>query len=108
MYYARLIDFLHYLCGIKRNKRTIMETTTVNLNKGLVNQALQITRAKGMELSDVIERFLITFVSSDRKQKTEDEYPDIVLSLLGQGTPVEDGDINGRKAYREYLMDKHK
>lgn len=44
-----------------------METTTVNMNKGLVNQALQIIKAKGMELSDVIERFLITFVLSDRK-----------------------------------------
>lgn len=84
-----------------------METTTVNLNKGLVNQALQITRAKGIELSDVIERFLVTFVSSDQKQ-AEEKYPDIVLSLLGQGTTVEDGDINGRKAYHEYLMDKHK
>ncbi len=85
-----------------------MKTISVNLDSGLVNQALQITKAKGIELSDVIERFLITFVSSDKKQKTDEQYPDIILSLLGKGEPVEDSDINGRKAYYEYLIEKHK
>ena len=34
-------------------------------------------------------------------------YPDIVLSLLGAGTPVSDDDLNARKAYNEYLEEKY-
>ncbi|MBO4964439.1 MAG: hypothetical protein J6C31_08355 [Prevotella sp.] len=85
-----------------------METTSISLNKGLVNQALQITRAKGMNLSDVIERFLITFVSSDKEHEMKEKYPDVVLSLLGKGAPIDDNDINGRVAYHEHLINKYK
>ena len=33
--------------------------------------------------------------------------PDIVLSLLGAGAPLNDDDINGRKAYYAYLEKKY-
>ena len=69
---------------------------------------MQITRAKGMNLSDVIERFLITFVSSDKEHEMKEKYPDVVLSLLGKGAPIDDNDINGRVAYHEHLINKYK
>ena len=39
------------------------------------------------------------------KRADKEEVPDIVLSLLGAGTPVADDDLNARKAYNEYLED---
>lgn len=36
-----------------------------------------------------------------------EEVPDIVLSLLGAGAPLGDDDINGRKAYYDYVERKH-
>ena len=84
-----------------------METTSINLDKGIVSQALQVTKAKGMELTDVIEDFLITFVTG-YSEKGNVKYPDVVLSLLGKGERVDSDDINGRKAYHEHLMEKHK
>ena len=42
------------------------------------------------------------------KTVNKEEVPDIVLSLLGAGTPVADDDLNARKAYNEYLEEKYK
>ncbi|MGM9698445.1 MAG: DUF6364 family protein [Prevotella sp.] len=84
-----------------------METTSINLDKGIVSRALQVTKAKGMELTDVIEDFLITFVTG-YSEKENVKYPDVVLSLLGKGEAVDNDDINGRKAYYEHLTVKHK
>ena len=42
------------------------------------------------------------------KTADKEEVPDIVLSLLGAGTPVADDDLNARKAYNEYLEEKYK
>lgn len=37
-----------------------------------------------------------------------EEVPDIVLSLLGAGAPLDDeDDMNGRKAYYDYVEKKH-
>lgn len=36
-----------------------------------------------------------------------EEVPDIVLSLLGAGAPLDENDINGRKAYYAYLEKKY-
>ena len=41
------------------------------------------------------------------KTANKEEVPDIVLSLLGAGTPVSDDDLNARKAYNEYLEEKY-
>ena len=42
------------------------------------------------------------------KTADKEEVPDIVLSLLGAGTHVDDNDLNARKAYNEYLEEKYK
>jgi len=36
------------------------------------------------------------------------EVPDIVLSLLGAGTSVNEDDLNGREAYHHYLEEKYR
>lgn len=33
--------------------------------------------------------------------------PDIVMSLLGAASPIDDDDLNGRKAYSEFLKQKY-
>ena len=38
---------------------------------------------------------------------TEEELPDIVRSLSGVISSVDDDDLNGRRAYYEYLAQKH-
>ena len=37
----------------------------------------------------------------------QDEIPAIVFSLLGAGAPLDDDDMNGRKAYYAYLEKKY-
>ncbi|WP_455662637.1 hypothetical protein [Pradoshia sp.] len=41
------------------------------------------------------------------KKEKKTEVPDVVLSLLGAGTPVDADDVNGRKAYYSHLEEKH-
>lgn len=86
----------------KRDKA--MATTAIRLNKELVDKAQAYATAEGKSLSSIIEDFLSRFTSS--REETE-EIPDIVLSLLGAGDPVDDDDINGRKAYYGHLEQKH-
>ena len=64
-----------------------------------------VCRAKGVSLTDLIEGYLSRLI---QKEKAPAEAtPDIVLSLLGAGEPVEDDDLNGRKAYYERLKEKY-
>lgn len=86
----------------KRDKA--MATTAIRLNKELVDKAQAYATAEGKSLSSIIEDFLSRLTSS--REETE-EIPDIVLSLLGAGAPVDDDDINGRKAYYSHLEQKH-
>ncbi len=47
-------------------------------------------------------------MSVEMLEAAKEEIPDIVLSLLGAGTPVAADDLNARKAYNEYLEEKYK
>ena len=38
----------------------------------------------------------------------EQTIPDVVLSLLGAGLPLDDNDLNGRNAHYQFLEEKHK
>lgn len=86
----------------KRDKA--MATTAIRLNKELVDKAQAYATAEGKSLSSIIEDFLSRLTSS---REEREEIPDIVLSLLGAGAPVDDDDINGRKAYYGHLEQKH-
>ena len=72
----------------KRDKA--MATTAIRLNKELVDKAQAYATAEGKSLSSIIEDFLSRLTSS--REETE-EIPDIVLSLLGAGVPVDDDNI---------------
>jgi len=78
----------------------------IAINNNVYQQAEMYAQQQGMNLSAMIENFLRHFVSkSQTAQKTE--VPDIVLSLLGAGSPIGDDDINGREAYYKYLEEKY-
>lgn len=66
-------------------------------------------RLKGKSLTSIIEDYLARLTFKGKKQDLDlEEVPDIVLSLLGAGAPLDDDDINGRKAYYDYVEKKHK
>ena len=56
----------------------------------------------------MIEYYLARLTFKRKKPEPDlEEVPAIILSLLGAGTPLDDDDINGRKAYYAYLEKKY-
>lgn len=86
-----------------------MATTTIHLNKEIVDKAQRYAASEGKSLTSIIEDYLVRLTFKGKKQDLDlEEVPDIVLSLLGAGAPLDDDDINGRKAYYDYVEKKHK
>ena len=83
---------------------TIME---VAINSQLYKQASDYAKQQGLNLTSVIENFLVRFVKHS-KATAEQPVPDVVLSLLGAGEPVAEDDTNAREAYYQYLEEKYK
>lgn len=83
-----------------------METTQIHLNKNTVDKAIVYARQRGLDLSSIIESYLNRLVQQPKA--VEEPIPDIVLSLLGAGEPLEEDDLNGRKAYHKYLEEKYR
>ena len=79
----------------------------VVINSRLYQQASAYAQKRGLNLTSVIENFLIRFVGTS-KDATEQEIPDVVQSLLGAGEKIAEDDMNAREAYYEYLEDKYK
>lgn len=87
----------------------VMATTTIHLNKEIVDKAQRYAASEGKSLTSIIEDYLARLTFKGKKQDLDlEEVPDIVLSLLGAGAPLDDDDINGRKAYYDYVEKKHK
>lgn len=87
----------------------VMATTTIHLNKEIVDKAQRYAASEGKSLTSIIEDYLARLTFKGKKQNLDlEEVPDIVLSLLGAGAPLDDDDINGRKAYYDYVEKKHK
>lgn len=82
-----------------------METIKIKLNKGIADEAVAYARQRGTDLSSMIESYLIRVM---RQEKVEEAIPDIIQSLLGAGEPVEQDDLNARKAYHRHLEEKFK
>lgn len=82
-----------------------METTKIILNKHIVEDARIYAKQQGISLADLIENYLSQLIQ--KKETTDHDTPDIVLSLLGAGEPVAEDDLNGRKAYHQYLKEKY-
>jgi hypothetical protein len=79
----------------------------VAINSNIYRQASDYAQSQGLDLTEVIENFLVRFIGKDKAEEAEQPVPDIVLSLLGAGEPVADNDLNARKAYNEYLEEKY-
>lgn len=80
----------------------------VAINNNIYRQASAYAQQQGLNLTSVIENFLVRFVGNSQSSTTEQTTPDIVLSLLGAGEPLEEDDLNARKAYQHYLEEKYK
>ena len=68
----------------------------VIIDSKLYQQALTYAQQQGLNLTSVIENFLVSCVGGSKKTN-EQAVPDIVLSLLGAGESVADEDINARE-----------
>ena len=79
----------------------------VIIDSKLYQEALTHAQQQGLNLTSVIENFLVRFVGSS-KNTIEQAVPDVVLSLLGAGERVGDEDLNAREAYYDYLEQKYK
>jgi antitoxin component of RelBE/YafQ-DinJ toxin-antitoxin module len=88
----------------RKQRTAIME---VVIDSKIYQQASTYAQQQGLNLTSVIENFLVRFVGRE-KDPTEQAIPDVVLSLLGAGEKVAEDDLNAREAYYEYLEEKYK
>lgn len=79
----------------------------VVIDSKIYQQASTYAQQQGLNLTSVIENFLVRFVGRE-KDTTEQAIPDVVLSLLGAGEKVAEDDLNAREAYYEHLEEKYK
>ena len=85
----------------------IIAIMEVAINSQLYQQASTYAQQQGLNITSVIENFLVRFVGTS-KNATEQSVPDVVQSLLGAGEKVAEDDLNAREAYYEYLEEKYK
>ena len=78
-----------------------MTTMTLQVPNSDVGLFKEIARKMGWILENETTP-IETSQELDKKQ-----IPDVVLSLLGAGEPIDNDDINGRKAYQNYLSEKY-
>ena len=81
--------------------------TTVELRTSIVAE-LDKMSVEMLENVQHYVRHLRRHARPANKTAAKEEVPDIVLSLLGAGSPVANDDLNARKAYNEYLEEKYK
>ena len=98
------MQIIYYLCSRNVSNSKIMN---VAINSSIYRQASDYAQSQGLNLTEVIEAFLVRFIGKAKAKESQQPVPDIVLSLLGAGEPVADDDLNARKAYNEYLEEKY-
>ena len=81
----------------------------VAINNSIYRQAADYAKQQGLNLTEVIEGFLVRFIGHS-KAASEQPVPDIVMSLFGAGAgeSIPDDDLNAREAYLQYLEEKYK
>ena len=80
----------------------------VAINNTIYRQAADYAKQQGLNLTEVIEGFLVRFIGHSKAATTEQPVPDIVMSLFGAGESIADDDLNAREAYYQYLDEKYK
>jgi prophage tail gpP-like protein len=83
-----------------------METVQINLDKRVFDNATAYARLKGIDVSSLVEGYLSRITHS--RSVTNEPVPDVVLSLLGAGEPVDEDDVNARAAFYSHMENKHK
>lgn len=82
--------------------------TTVELRTSIVAELDQMSIEMLESVQHYVRHLRRHARTVNKTAAKEEEVPDIVLSLLGAGTHVDDNDLNARKAYNEYLEEKYK
>ena len=83
----------------------------VDIDNKIYNEALLYAQYRGMSISNEIEKFLIYFIKTNKREKGIDEeknIPEPVLELLGAASPRVDYDLNARDAYHSHIKEKYK
>ncbi len=78
----------------------------VVINNNIYQQASAYAQQQGLNITAVIENFLLRFIRQGNNK--EQPIPDIVQSLIGAGAPIPEEDINAREAYHKYVEEKYK
>ena len=69
------------------------------------DKALELWLQK--QLEELMQNYHVQQVTRHSIRTNEQPIPDVVLSLLGAGMPLDDDDLNGRGAYYKHLEEKH-
>ena len=78
---------------------------TENTSETTENESL--CEMSNSESTKFIDTVIEADISSPKKEIIEEEYPDIVLSLLGQGEQIADNDKRGTEAFFEHIIKKN-
>lgn len=77
--------FPHLFVSLQSKRFKDSKIMNVTINSNIYRQASDYAQSQGLDLSDVIENFLVRFIGKSKVSETEQQVPDIVLSLLGAG-----------------------
>ena len=97
-----------FFCSLNRIFAAEINKTNMELaiNNSIYRQAADYAKQQGLNLTEVIEGFLVRFIGHS-KAATEQPVPDIVMSLFGAGASIAEDDLSARAAYYHSLDEKH-
>ena len=86
-----------FFCSLNRIFAAEINKTNMELaiNNSIYRQAADYAKQQGLNLTEVIEGFLVRFIGH-------------VMSLFGAGESIAEDDLNAREAYYQYLEEKYK
>lgn len=80
---------------------------TLHINNAVLHQAFQYADAKGVDLSQVVESFLLNLIHGNRVESVKKiSISDKVKALAGR-IPLEAQNLDWKKEKEEYLMKKY-
>ena len=80
---------------------------TLHINRAVLHQAFQYADAKGMNLSQIVESFLLNLVHVDKKNSVRNIPISDKVKSLSERIRQDVHDIDYEKEKEEYLMQKY-
>lgn len=80
---------------------------TLHINNAVLHQAFQYADAKGMNLSQIVESFLLNFVRMNKEEKGKDFQISDKVKSLATRIRKDVQDVDWEKEKEEYLMQKY-